>query len=57
VRCLISVERDLGRRRFVLDGLNEESFCGCRIPLFAEQGLDCLALLIDCTIEVGPLNL
>ncbi|MEJ7665290.1 MAG: hypothetical protein WKG07_40080 [Hymenobacter sp.] len=55
MRCLIPVERDLLWSFIVPDGFHEETL-SCRfVSFFAEQEIDCLTLLIDCTIQVGPL--
>jgi len=52
VRCLIPVERDLLRSFIVLYGLDEETLGGRYTSFFAQQEIDCLALLVDGSIQV-----
>ena len=55
MRSLVTVERDLMRQSTLASESSPEKCLGGRdIPLGAKQKIDCLALVVDCTIKISP---
>src|SRR6266542_1490839 len=54
---LTAVERDLLRDLVITDRFLEEAYGSRFIPIFTQQEIDCLALLIDRAVEIAPLTL
>jgi hypothetical protein len=52
-----AVERDLLRRLVITDRFFEEAYGGRFIPIFTQQEVYSLTLLIDRAVEIAPLTL
>ena len=55
--CPTAVERDLLWDLVITDRFFEEAYGGRSIPIFTQQEIDCLTLLIDRAVEIAPLAL
>jgi hypothetical protein len=57
MRRLTTVECDLLRGLMTADRLLEEAYGGRFIPVFTQQEVDCLTLIIDRAVEIAPLTI